>query len=147
MKHLIAAAILILAVAAPARADSDKGDAAYGAGAYATAYGEWQPLAEQGDANAQYGLGLLYATGRGLPQDDDQAFKWFLRSAEQGVAKAEFLVGLMYAQGRGVTQDEGEAVAWYRRAADQEFATAAPPSRNSPRPSTISASPTTRARG
>lgn len=42
-------------------------------GDFATALKEWTPLAEQGDAAAQFNLGLMYATGQGVPQDDAEA--------------------------------------------------------------------------
>ncbi len=56
--------------------------------------------AEQGDADAQYNLGLMYAEGDGVPQDDKQAVHWFTKSAEQGDAGAQFSLGVMYAEGR-----------------------------------------------
>ncbi len=80
--------------------------------------------AEQGDADAQYDLGLMYATGRGVPQDDGEAVRWFRRAAEQGLAGAQYSLGLMYYFGEGVPQDHGEAVRWYRRAAEQDHADA-----------------------
>ena len=45
--------------------------------------------AEQGDADAQYELGRMYIVGDGVPQDYDEAFRWFWKSAEQGDAKAQ----------------------------------------------------------
>ncbi len=51
--------------------------AAYDRGDYATALREWRPLAEQGHADAQFKLGVMYFNGRGVPQDYAQAHKWF----------------------------------------------------------------------
>jgi len=49
--------------------------------------GKWYLLAaEQGFANAQYNLGVMYANGEGVPEDDKQAVKWFRLAAEQGNA-------------------------------------------------------------
>ena len=48
-------------------ADVTKGQDAYNSGDYQTAIAEWQPLAESGDAEAQFGMGLLYANGFGDP--------------------------------------------------------------------------------
>jgi TPR repeat protein len=45
--------------------DFDKGFAAYQAGDFDTALQEWRPLAEQGDAMAQYNLGYIYDNGEG----------------------------------------------------------------------------------
>ena len=75
--------------------------------------------AEQGDAVAQAALGLSYATGDGMPQDDGEAVRWYRLAADQGNARAQANLGVSYANGRGVPQDNGEAVRWYRLAADQ----------------------------
>ena len=72
MKRIISAAVLLVALAASAWAGYDEGLAAYNRGDYATALREWRPLAEQGDANAQYNLGLMNYHGRGVPQDYTQ---------------------------------------------------------------------------
>jgi hypothetical protein len=55
-----------------------------------------RPLAEQGNALAQLGLGVMYAKGQGVPQDYSQAVVWYRKAAEQGDADAQTLVGLMY---------------------------------------------------
>ena len=70
-------------------ADFQKGLTAYRSNDYATALREWEPLAEQGDAFAQYNLGVMYANGDGVPQDDKIALKWFTLAAEQGHAGAK----------------------------------------------------------
>ena len=93
--------------------------AAYQRGDYATAIRELRPLAEQGNAEAQYGLGVMYEHGQGVPQDDAEAVKWYRKAAEQGEANAQFILGNMYDDGRGVTQDYAEALKWYRKAAEQ----------------------------
>ena len=56
-------------------ADYQKGLAAAKSGDFATALREWKPLAEQGDADAQYNLGLMYRKGKGVPQNDKTAVK------------------------------------------------------------------------
>lgn len=52
-----------------------KGFAAYKSGDYETALGEWMPLAEQGNANAQYNLGQMYNKGEGVLQNYKTAAK------------------------------------------------------------------------
>ncbi len=54
------------------------------------------PLAEQGDAEAQYELGLIYLNGHDVPQDDAQAVRWFVLAAEQGRAWSQWNLGRMY---------------------------------------------------
>ncbi len=73
-----------LGLTAPAWAGVDEGVAAYERGDYATALRESRPLAEQGNAIAQNNLGLMYDQGRGVPQDDARAVKWYSKAAEQG---------------------------------------------------------------
>lgn len=73
--------------------------------------------AAQGEAQAQFRLGLLYLEGRGVEQDDAQAAKWLNEAAQQGVTAAQNNLGSLYESGRGVTQDNGEAVRWYNQAA------------------------------
>jgi TPR repeat protein len=75
--------------------------------------------AEQGDANAQFKLGVAYQYGRGVPRDDAKAAEWYRQAAEQGVAEAQFNLGVAYQYGRGVPQDDAEAANWYRQAAEQ----------------------------
>jgi TPR repeat protein len=78
--------------------------------------------AEAGDADAQFSLGVMYRTGRGVPQDDAEAVRWWRLAADQGRASAQYTVGSMYENGRGLPQDPAEAMRWYRLAADQGVA-------------------------
>ena len=66
----------------------EDGVAAYKRGDYATALRLLRPLAAQGNAAAQYLLGLMYGRGDGVPQDDAEAVKWYRLAAEQGLAAA-----------------------------------------------------------
>lgn len=77
MKRLCGLVLALLLVASPAYADFAEGFAAYERGDYATALAEFRPLADQGYANAQFNLGLMYANGRGVPQDHVLAHMWF----------------------------------------------------------------------
>ena len=82
-------------------------------------FGEIHARAEQGDAEAQYNLGRIYANGEGVPPNVVEAVRWFRLGAAQGHADAQNGLGVMYANGRGVPQDDAEALRWYRLAADQ----------------------------
>ena len=81
--------------------------------------------AEQGDANAQSRLGVMYHFGEGVPQDDAEAARALRERAEQGDANAQYRLGDIYNEGR-IPQDEAEteAVRWYRLAAEQGHADA-----------------------
>jgi hypothetical protein len=123
-KTTLAMLILCACLALPAQAGFEDGLAAYKRGDYATALKEWQPLAEAGNADAQYNLGLMYYNGRGVPQDHREAVKWYRLAAEQGYALAQYNLGVMYVNGRGVPQDDKESVKWFRLAAEQGYALA-----------------------
>ncbi len=86
MKRTLATAFHCLLLATPAGAHFYEGLAAYKRGDYATALRAWRPLAEQGFAPVQYNLGLMYENGRGVPQDDAEARRWYWKAAEQGHA-------------------------------------------------------------
>lgn len=80
--------------------------------------------AEQGMPWAEYMLGTLYETGRGVPQDAALAAKWYARAAASQEASAAYRLGLLYHRGEGVAQSDAEALRWFREAADQEHAEA-----------------------
>ncbi|MGA2226834.1 MAG: tetratricopeptide repeat protein, partial [Syntrophobacteraceae bacterium] len=75
--------------------------------------------AEHGNVGAQYHLGLMYAKGRGVPQDYIEAAKWCRKAAEQGHAEAQHDLGEMYFDGEGVQQDFVQAHMWLDLAAEQ----------------------------
>ena len=93
-------------------ADLQKGVTAAQKGDFATALREWTPLAEQGNAFAQFNLGVLYGQGMGVIQDYKTALKWYRLSAEQGNADAQFNLGVMYGKGQGVIKDYVYAYMW-----------------------------------
>ena len=85
LKHAVAAIILGLSFATPVAAGAlEDANAAIKRRDYATAVRLIRPLAEQGDANAQYNLGVFYDNGLGVPQDKVRAYMWFNLSAAQG---------------------------------------------------------------
>ena len=88
-------------------------------GDFATALREWEPLAEQGDPNAQYNLGVMYQYGHGVSQDYKTAIKFYSLAAHQGHANAQNNLGLMYFYAKGVHLDYKTATQWYTLAAEQ----------------------------
>jgi TPR repeat protein len=85
----------------------------------------WYRLAAaQGNANAQYGLGIMYAKGLGVDQDDTEAVKWHRLAAAQGHAKAQYGLGIMYRDGKGVSQDDAHAHMWFDLGAASGYADA-----------------------
>ena len=94
------AVLVALAVGAPVQAQTPEIDAL-------------RARAEAGDAEAQYNLGVMYASGEGVPQDYAEAVRWYRLAAEQGDAGAQSFLGAMYHDCIGVPQDYAEAVRWY----------------------------------
>ncbi|WP_353247794.1 SH3 domain-containing protein [Salinisphaera sp. T31B1] len=112
-------------VGGPALAAENAAAAAFTDGDYATAGALWRPAAEAGDAQAQYGLGLLYANGWGVPQDPLAAQRWYGLAAERGLAAAQYNLAVMRETGHGVPRDVAEAGYWYTEAAAQGLSPAA----------------------
>jgi len=80
---------------------------------------EFRASAEQGNAEAQYHLALIYDRGIGVKNDDGEALKWYRQAAEQGYAKAQYNLGMMYYFGKGVPQDKVTGYQWVILAADR----------------------------
>ena len=121
---LLPLTVFVILLTSLAHADFQTGQDAHNRGDYATALIEWRSLAERGDAEAQYNLGVLYDQGHGVPQDYTQARAWWLKAAEQGDAAAQYNLGLLYNKGQGVPQDYSQARDWWLRAAAQGYAPA-----------------------
>ena len=99
MKPLVAAVAVLVALAVGAQAQTPELDAL-------------RARAEQGDGVAQTTFGLRYVDGRGVPQDDAEAVRWWRLAAEQGNADAQFYLGDRYARGISVPQDDVRAHMW-----------------------------------
>ena len=110
-KVLLIASMFLLAASATAFADQRK------TSSDAAERQALEKLATQGDADAEYKLGVLYMKGEGGPQIDTEAAEWFGKAADQGHVDAQ--LALMYPVELGVQDDITEAVKWYREAADQ----------------------------
>jgi TPR repeat protein len=102
-----------------ATAGIEEGAAAYERGDYHAAFLEFMPLARAGDPVAQYFTGAMYDLGKGLPEDDAEAARWYRRAADQGDADAQRNLCAMYAKGEGVPHNYTQAVRWCRLAAQQ----------------------------
>ncbi len=103
-----------------AHAGFDSGKAAYDRGDYARAYKAFKPLAERGDIDAQFYMGVMYDFGRGVSQDYIKAAKWFRKAAERGDGEAQFELGWAYTDGKSVPQDFVQAYMWFELAAAHE---------------------------
>ena len=125
MRHSFMSIIEALASIDPATEGSleagslEDGITAYRAGDFAAALRILRPIAEQGNAEAQYSLGVMYDIGEGVPQDYAEAVKWYRLAAGQGYADGQLNLGVMYYNGEGVPQDYLLAHMWFTLAAAQ----------------------------
>lgn len=107
---------------ASAEADAktvQQGHEAYASGDFKKALEVWKPLAEKGNAQAQFYLSTLYSNGEGVEQDIFSALSWLTSSAQAGYGPAQFNLGNRYYHGRWVEQDHLRAAQWWRKAAEQ----------------------------
>jgi uncharacterized protein len=80
--------------------------------------------AMEGQAKAQFDLGVSYAFGQGVGKNVTEAAKWYRKAAEQGYAMAQYNLGVCFDLGKGVSRDHTKAAKWYQKAAQQGHAKA-----------------------
>lgn len=95
------------------------GQRAFNAQNYAEAFEAWEPLAEQGVVDAQYGIAFMYESGWGVEKDFSKAFRWYQLAAQQGHVKSQFNLGMLYRDGKGVAQNDALGLYWIQTAADR----------------------------
>jgi TPR repeat protein len=127
MRIAVAAALLFPLLAGPALAQSPPvkaPKAAKPAVQQAPAKPSLFQLATQGDAQAQYLLGVAHRDGKGAKKDFDEAASWFAMAAGNGIAPAAIELARAYEQGAGGRRDLGQAARWWYRAGELGEATA-----------------------
>jgi TPR repeat protein len=108
--------------AAAGSAPFAEAERAYNEQDYATAMKLAMPLAEAGDADAQYLVGRMYEKGQGVPADKAKVLLWYRKSAEGGNAKAQYKLGAGYAMGfSGLKQSNEKAKKWIKMSAEQGY--------------------------
>lgn len=113
MKRLVAILFSLLVSASAAGAqDIDKGKDAYENEDYKTALVQLLPLAERGNAEAQYFVGLMYDLGQAVTEDKIEGAKWLKAAAEQGFGSAQLWLGVVYNRGRGEEPNYVLAYMW-----------------------------------
>ena len=88
-------------------------------------FDETMAAAKQGNAVAQYNLGVMYDNGMGVPENDAEAVKWYRKAADQGYAMAQSNLGVMYGTGAGVPENSIRAYVWWSMAKTQGYTDAA----------------------
>lgn len=82
-------------------------------------------LAQKGNSNAQFALGVMYYQGNGMMSDLAKAQKWIRKSAQQNHRQGQYNLGIMLANGQGGSADLVEAYAWLKISADNGYSAAA----------------------
>ena len=114
--------LICLAISAPIHsANLASGIQAFCGKRFREAFSILEPLAENGNPDAQVIMGLRYFFGMEGKREPRLARKWYRDAAKQGDAEAQVLLGLMFAQGDGGKTDFVEAVRWFRKAAEAGY--------------------------
>jgi len=104
-KLILLAMLLAGFLTSPLRAGFEEGWDAYQRGDFTMAMAEWKQLAQDGDARAQFNLGVLFDQGRGVMRNHVTAVHWWRKSADQGFASAQHnLANSLIAVEAGVRQ-------------------------------------------
>jgi TPR repeat protein len=118
---VVAAFVFILSIHSQAWSSLEKGIDAATRGDYETALELLRPIADEGNPNAQYYIGLVYYN---IGKDMEAAADWFYKAATNGHANAQSALGVLYEEGTGVSKDDSKAAKWYQMAAEQGVADA-----------------------
>jgi V8-like Glu-specific endopeptidase len=114
LRRILTALLMLAAVVGTAVGDTfDDALAAYQKGDYAIALQLFRALADDGREDAQYNLGFMYFSGKGVAQDYAEAANWYRLAADQGFARSQYALGSMYFNGWGVRQDYILAFMWF----------------------------------
>ena len=100
-------------------ANFEAGIAAYQANDLPLAYKGFLAAAEEGHADSQFNVALMYEKGIGVGKDENEAVLWYGKAASQGNASAQFNLGVLYEHGRGTQVDFAKTNEWYRKASAQ----------------------------
>src|SRR5690242_12730743 len=114
-KYLVATGLLICAASSVSAQSVKAGIDAWQKSDYSGAVAIWRPLAEKGDADAEFNLGQAYRLGRGVPTNLAAAKTWLERAGAQGHVDAQTTLGLLLFQ----NGDQAEGLKWLKQAAEQ----------------------------
>jgi TPR repeat protein len=99
----------------------------YNKGSYIKALNSFYVLAKNGDAKAQYNVGMIYANGKGVKKDVPQAMEWYEKAAQQGNASAAYNynnLAALYLEGKNIPRNNKKAFELFKKAADKGDANA-----------------------
>ena len=110
---------LIILTSSIALAGMDEARRAMDRRDYATAFEAFKELADRGNAEAQFNIGLMYFRGEGVDKDYVKAVVCCQKAAKHGYAGAQLCLGISYLEGLGVQKDQAKGLIWVHKAADQ----------------------------
>ncbi len=99
-------------------ADLSSGLAAFDSKNFSMAYQLLAPLAQQGNAEALWRLGMMQMNGLGMVVNQPLGLENFMQAAKQGHAFAHHMIGVAYMTGEGVEKDIKQAIKWFEKAAN-----------------------------
>ena len=109
---------ILLVVSGPASANEwEMAADAYRNKDYTAALSIWQRLAEEGNGDAQYAVGVIHYKGLGVRKDIESALEWFQKAADHGHPEAMFNLGVAAWEGKGLPKSYATAVKWWKEAA------------------------------
>ena len=115
---LFLAILLLLLVSGPVSANEwEMATEAYRNKDYTAALSIWQRLAEEGNGDAQYAVGVIHYKGQGVRKDLESALEWFQKAADHGHRDAMFNLGVAAWEGKGLPKSYATAVKWWKEAA------------------------------
>jgi TPR repeat protein len=126
VKAAFTALVVLLTAIIPARAGAiedgleamERGDFSAAFKHWESAEQHWRPLAEKGDAEARYKLGIMHLNGYGVAQDEAEGLKLIREAAEKGHPDAQMVFGYLHFEGEFIPQDYTTAAIWFRKAAE-----------------------------
>jgi TPR repeat protein len=119
IRSVFLSALFAIFVNSSAVAGFEEGIAAYQANNMPLAYKEFRAAAEEGHADSQFNVGLMFEQGIGVNKDEKEAIVWYRKAAVQENELAQYNLAVLYENGRGTAVDFEQANEWYRKASAQ----------------------------
>ena len=123
--YALAAALLVGALPITGNAGYfDEGLVYYSQGEYELALQQFTQGVKAGEEGSDYMLMKMYSEGRGASDQNpvvqqQETFRWTLKTAESGIAQAQYQLAGLYSRGQGTVVDPQQAFRWYQAAARQ----------------------------
>lgn len=121
LNRLCAVLFILFSVICSGSADFSEGKKAYDTKRYEDALKEFLPLAEKGNPEAQFYIGVLYYYGYAVSQDWQLAFEWFEKAARQKDVRGLYQASLLILNQKVRQDDQAQALMWLSEAAEGNY--------------------------